>query len=841
MTNDDGTIRYTYNEANQLIEAGDTTYYYDNNGNVIGKDNGSLVEYEYNGANQLIGAYFEDYSYAAYSYDALGRLIFREEANVKHPEEATEEKSNNGKANGKDKPTGNDKAQGNGQGLDKNNDKSNNGKGNSKSPCNSNSKGNSKSNNGKSSSGKGVLNAAENGNGLKKGLYKNKLSGEDGLIPPEDLDIEKTTFQYQGLSNILNKEYGENGQPYAEYYIGPNNQVVARNMTGLHGLVTPGHEPDLRTTGGLMYYHYDGLNTVSELTDRHGDLIEQYRYDGFGNIMAGITAPFNSFTFTGQMYDDKSSLINMNARWYDPNAGRFMTEDTYRGDLVNPLSQHQYAYVMNNPINYIDPTGHVPEWFNATTAGKQRHSKVWTTDYNSVVTETWTLENVEVIETSYNTIETIVEDRGITHLVEVTQRLTYDYLYEISEIMNGRELETGSNHDIFNWENVYHVEDFLSAEEIAAGNQLDLAELGEGLQNREPTYSYGVKDGKAIGYNEFIIDPTKKGNSASNKIIQAQLNNVLGLDLELNGVYGQETIDGVKLLQKKLGLEQTGMFDANTQYQLTMYLERQREAEDQRLIAKGVLVDIDSEVSNTLGAVEDDSNNWGITKTLKNISSEDVLDAVQTGLDIGGLVPGLGEPLDAVNAGIYLLRGDKVNAALSAAAMMPIGGQAATAGKLANKALKYSDEAADASKMLRDIPKGTRNDIIVHPFSSGASHITTSNKLARYPDSPTYGGPQGLYVAPSDQIDNLLKNAKSRRDIEINMGLEAGSLDGGDLIRIDIENPFSRNLRLPDPSTGNIHHRSGTGLTTGNINESVIDSPFKNDSNINTSIIDWIR
>lgn len=84
-------------------------------------------------------------------------------------------------------------------------------------------------------------------------------------------------------------------------------------------------------------------------------------------------------------------------------------------------------------------------------------------------------------------------------------------------------------------------------------------------------------------------------------------------------------------------------------------------------------------------------------------------------------------------------------------------------------------------------------------------------------NSPTLGGPQGLFTAPSSQIDDLIRGASSRADIEFALGLERGALNGGDLIRFDISNPFSRNLRLP--TSGNIHFRPGTGLTTGNLSE----------------------
>lgn len=53
-------------------------------------------------------------------------------------------------------------------------------------------------------------------------------------------------------------------------------------------------------------------------------------------------------------------MYYLNARYYDPSNGRFITKDTYRGEKKNPSTLHLYAYCINNPINYVDPSGHVP-------------------------------------------------------------------------------------------------------------------------------------------------------------------------------------------------------------------------------------------------------------------------------------------------------------------------------------------------------------------------------------------------------------------------------------------------------------------------------------------------
>ena len=67
-------------------------------------------------------------------------------------------------------------------------------------------------------------------------------------------------------------------------------------------------------------------------------------------------------------------------------------------------------------------------------------------------------------------------------------------------------------------------------------------------------------------------------------------------------------------------------------------------------------------------------------------------DALHTTLDVVGMIPGVGEVADGANALVYLAEGDKVSAALSAAAMLPVGGQAATAGKWGRKGVQ-ADEA----------------------------------------------------------------------------------------------------------------------------------------------------
>ena len=69
----------------------------------------------------------------------------------------------------------------------------------------------------------------------------------------------------------------------------------------------------------------------------------------------------NEIQYTGAIYDELTGLLYLNARFYDPSTGRFITQDSYRGEKNDADTWHLYAYCANNPINYVDPSGHLAE------------------------------------------------------------------------------------------------------------------------------------------------------------------------------------------------------------------------------------------------------------------------------------------------------------------------------------------------------------------------------------------------------------------------------------------------------------------------------------------------
>ena len=96
-----------------------------------------------------------------------------------------------------------------------------------------------------------------------------------------------------------------------------------------------------------------------------------------------------------------------------------------------------------------------------------------------------------------------------------------------------------------------------------------------------------------------------------------------------------------------------------------------------------------------LGWLWNDASCRPIWQTGAPPSYGDALDVVQTGLDVVGMVPAVGEAADLANAGISAARGDTAGAALSLAAMVPLAGTGATVAKFA---AKYGDEVAAVVK-----------------------------------------------------------------------------------------------------------------------------------------------
>ena len=110
------------------------------------------------------------------------------------------------------------------------------------------------------------------------------------------------------------------------------------------------------------YYHYDGLGSVTEITDASGSIQESYKYSPYGNpsIFDSSGSPItssaigNPYMFTGRRWDDETAIYYYRERMYDPVIGRFLQR---RDPLGYWDSMCLYTYVLNSPVNWGDPWG----------------------------------------------------------------------------------------------------------------------------------------------------------------------------------------------------------------------------------------------------------------------------------------------------------------------------------------------------------------------------------------------------------------------------------------------------------------------------------------------------
>jgi RHS repeat-associated protein len=111
-----------------------------------------------------------------------------------------------------------------------------------------------------------------------------------------------------------------------------------------------------------FYYFANHLGSASVLTNATGTIVEESDYYPFGRERIVVNSDPNLYKFTGKERDVETGLYNFGARYYHETHGRFMTTDpvvitTER--LINPQQLNLYAYVANNPLRYIDPTGEI--------------------------------------------------------------------------------------------------------------------------------------------------------------------------------------------------------------------------------------------------------------------------------------------------------------------------------------------------------------------------------------------------------------------------------------------------------------------------------------------------
>jgi RHS repeat-associated protein len=363
ITGDDAkTISYKYNSADELTSEVDgdknISYEYDANGNRTKKIlPGDHVEYyDYDIEGRL--AQFTDVNggIETFGYDGDGNRLYRTIGYTLQAPTDGKGDNNGSYDNGQGKDKGNhygekisskpssltgfwifqESSSSNGN----NGNNGNNGKNSGDDNGNGKDKGNHNSN-GNGNNGKHL--------GWYKKAQKPKLHGKS----PSD----NTTYEVTNYINDVNQANpqvlmtsDENGTYKSAYTYG-----VDRISVSTLGITDDKYTP--------LYYQYDGRGSVTGLVGNADNIEARYSYDAFGVPKPGVKLDtkengfINPYGYNGEENDTYSGLQYLRARYYEADTGRFLSRDSYLGDLMNPLTLNRYDYTGNNPVMYSDPSG----------------------------------------------------------------------------------------------------------------------------------------------------------------------------------------------------------------------------------------------------------------------------------------------------------------------------------------------------------------------------------------------------------------------------------------------------------------------------------------------------
>ena len=76
------------------------------------------------------------------------------------------------------------------------------------------------------------------------------------------------------------------------------------------------------------------------------------------------------------MYDGVSELYFAQARYYDPNVGRFISPDAMKDATSIPQTMNEYTYCLNNPLKFVDLNGLASEWPESVWEGSAAHRQI---------------------------------------------------------------------------------------------------------------------------------------------------------------------------------------------------------------------------------------------------------------------------------------------------------------------------------------------------------------------------------------------------------------------------------------------------------------------------------
>jgi RHS repeat-associated protein len=179
-----------------------------------------------------------------------------------------------------------------------------------------------------------------------------------------DHDPEYQRYAQTSLAGIT--LYFAGGGVLAERFAGSGGTVRWTNYLIVAGQLIGIHIENSDDSTVTRYFHTDHLGSIAVITNEVGAVMERLSYDAWGlrRQPDGTPDPSGSISsqssrgFTGHEHLAEVGLIHMNGRVYDPLLGRFGTPDPMTEDPFSTQGWNRYSYVGNSPVNFTDPTGY---------------------------------------------------------------------------------------------------------------------------------------------------------------------------------------------------------------------------------------------------------------------------------------------------------------------------------------------------------------------------------------------------------------------------------------------------------------------------------------------------
>lgn len=171
--------------------------------------------------------------------------------------------------------------------------------------------------------------------------------------------------QYNGNGQRIMKAEGEHVTNY--YYQGKSLYKTSDKKDNIQSMYLYGNDGNSISleeymNDGVSCYTYvkDVQGSITQVLDDTGKIVTSYDYDDYGKTTKTGNSTCNVLAYSGGVYDEKTGYYYLNSRYYNPNNGNFLSQDSYRGEHTQQETWNLYGYCSGNPVSFVDPSGHAP-------------------------------------------------------------------------------------------------------------------------------------------------------------------------------------------------------------------------------------------------------------------------------------------------------------------------------------------------------------------------------------------------------------------------------------------------------------------------------------------------